>query len=93
MRALRAESLRRNLLSLILLFGGAFPLRGQFAYVANSDDDTVSAIDTDTNTVVATIPVGEQPADIAITPDGARAWVANFNSRQFQSSTPVPMLW
>jgi YVTN family beta-propeller protein len=38
------------------------------AYVANFGSNTVSVIDTATNTVVATITVGPQPLGIAITP-------------------------
>jgi YVTN family beta-propeller protein len=45
------------------------------AYVPNGGDNTVSVIDTGTNTVVATIPVGPQPQAVAITPDGTRAYV------------------
>jgi YVTN family beta-propeller protein len=57
-----------------------------FAYVTNNVPDidgsnfpasTVSVIDTASNTVVATIPVGEYPNGVAITPDGAHAYVAN----------------
>ncbi|MBA3956681.1 MAG: hypothetical protein H0X58_08475, partial [Acidimicrobiia bacterium] len=50
------------------------------AYVANSSSDDVSVIDTATDTVVATVDVGDGPVGVAITPDGARAYVANFNS-------------
>jgi YVTN family beta-propeller protein len=39
--------------------------------------NTVSAIDTATNTVIAIIPVGVGPIGIAITPDGTRAYVTN----------------
>ncbi len=38
------------------------------AYVVNSGDDNVSVIDTPTNTVVATVGVGDVPQGIAITP-------------------------
>jgi YVTN family beta-propeller protein len=48
------------------------------AYVANFGSNTVSVIDIATNTVVATIPVGVEPAGVAITPDGTRAYVTNF---------------
>ena len=41
-----------------------------FAYVTNSASDTVSVIDTATDTVVTTIAVGDNPAVVAITPDG-----------------------
>src|SRR5215813_2594087 len=51
-----------------------------FAYVTNSFDNTVSVLDTATNTVVATVPVGPIPFGVAITPDGAHAYVANQGS-------------
>ena len=40
----------------------------------------VSVIDTATNTVIATIPVGLVPFGVAITPDGTRAYVTNEDS-------------
>ena len=48
-----------------------------YAYVSNSDANTVSVIDTATNMVIATVPVGPDPRGIAITPDATRAYVAN----------------
>jgi YVTN family beta-propeller protein len=51
------------------------------AYVTNASSDTVSVIDTATNTVVATVPVGLFPFKVAITPDGTRAYVTNYNSK------------
>jgi YVTN family beta-propeller protein len=49
----------------------------QPAYVANSASNTVSVLDTATNSPLAQIPVGAGPTDVAITPDGTRAYVAN----------------
>jgi YVTN family beta-propeller protein len=49
-------------------------------YVANSQDDSVSVIDTRTNAVVGApiqLGLGAHPVGIAITPDGKRAYVAN----------------
>src|SRR5438445_13156691 len=51
------------------------------AYVTNGGDNTVSVIDTATNTVVATIPVGVVPYGVAITPDGTRAYVTEGGER------------
>jgi YVTN family beta-propeller protein len=51
-----------------------------FAYVANSASDTVSVIDTATNSVVTTIAVGDNPAVVAITPDGTKAYVTNYQA-------------
>ena len=39
---------------------------------------TVSVIDSATNTVVATIPVGGGPIAVAISADGTRAYVTNL---------------
>jgi YVTN family beta-propeller protein len=50
------------------------------AYVANNLDGTVSVIDTTTNTVIATVPVGNSPFEVAITPNGTRAYVTNQGS-------------
>src|SRR5882724_637795 len=71
-------------------FGVAITPNGAFAYVTNtgiicdlcpvSQPPSVSVIDTATYKVVATIPVGLYPAGVAISPNGAFAYVANFNS-------------
>src|SRR5260221_12611304 len=59
----------------------AIPAQAQtFAYVTNIFANTVSVIDTASNTVVATVAVGSGPFGVAITPDGTRAYVANENS-------------
>jgi YVTN family beta-propeller protein len=51
-----------------------------FAYVANGSSNTVSVIDTATNTVTATVAVGAAPFAVAVTPDGTHAYVANSAS-------------
>jgi len=50
------------------------------AYVTQQGWDNVSVIDTTTNTVVATIPVGGMPSGIAVTPSGTFAYVVNYFS-------------
>lgn len=47
-----------------------------FAYVPNLLGKGVSVIDTSTNAIVATVPVGGFPSDAAINPSGSRAYVA-----------------
>src|SRR6266480_4783027 len=47
------------------------------AYITNLNDGTVSVIDTASNTVMATVPVGNFPNGVALTPDGAHVYVAN----------------
>ncbi|MDH6284901.1 YncE family protein [Prescottella agglutinans] len=57
--------------------GVAITPNGARAYVTNMYTNSVSVIDTATNTVTDTVPVGEQPRGVAITPNGARAYVTN----------------
>ena len=51
-----------------------------FAYITNDGDNTVSVIDTATNTVTATVNVGSGPVGVAVTPDGTKVYVANGGS-------------
>lgn len=51
-----------------------------FAYISNQSDATVSVIDTATNTVTTTIPVGQSPLGVAVNSAGTRAYVANFGT-------------
>src|SRR2546426_11958212 len=55
---------------------GALP----YAYISNSSGNSVSVIDTSTDSVVATIPVGYYPSDVAVTSDGTRAYAVNRSS-------------
>ena len=59
---------------------------GRRVYVANGDSDSVSVIDTETNSLVDTDPdqagvdpigVGDRPQGVAVTPDGARVYAVN----------------
>src|SRR5579864_7917083 len=47
-------------------------------YVNNHDSNSVSVINTQTNTVIATVPVGITPDFVVITPDGTQVYVADF---------------
>ncbi|MEO7138447.1 MAG: beta-propeller fold lactonase family protein [Gemmatimonadales bacterium] len=49
-----------------------------FAYVANHRSDNVSIIRTLDNTIVATVPVGDGPFGVAVTPDEAYVYVTNI---------------
>ena len=52
---------------------------GKRVYVANNGDNTISVIDTTTNTTIDTpITVGSNPWDVAISPDGTRLYVSTF---------------
>src|SRR5215472_14157861 len=49
--------------------------RAQNAYITNQSSNTVSVIDTATNTVSATIPTGLTPFGVAVRPDGSKVYV------------------
>jgi YVTN family beta-propeller protein len=49
----------------------------QNAYITNGRSNTVSVIDTNTNTVTATIPVGAGPIGAAASPDGSEVYITN----------------
>ena|SRR6476661_4506771 len=60
--------------------GVAITPNGARAYVTNLTGNTVSVIDTTTNSVSTTIPAGLSTRSLAITPDGARAYVTEIGS-------------
>jgi len=64
-----------------------------YAYVANSSDNTVSVINTSNNTVVKTISVGTNPFAVAVDQAGKSAYVANYGSANvsiISTSTKAP---
>ena len=63
---------------------------GSRAYVANSNSNTVSVIDTASNTVVGTVPLGNvTPRAIAINPAGSRVYVATASSTSSNSVSVI----
>jgi YVTN family beta-propeller protein len=65
---------------------------GGKVYVVNELSNSVSVIDAATNTVIATIPVGTQPAGVAVSPDGSRVYVTNANSPDFSQPGTVSVI-
>ena len=51
---------------------------GDYVYVCNYYDNTVSVIETSTNTVIKTVPVGIRPAGVAVAPHGDQVYVTNY---------------
>jgi YVTN family beta-propeller protein/VCBS repeat-containing protein len=49
-------------------------------YVANTQSNTITAIDAATNNVIATVPVGRAPSQLAVSPDGSVLYVTNSGS-------------
>ena len=67
-------------LALALTFAcllGPASTRAQNAYITNQNSGTVSVIDTATDTVIATIPVGPRPFGVAVSPDGSKVYVTS----------------
>jgi YVTN family beta-propeller protein len=56
-------------------------------WVVNQDDDSVSVIDTNSNSRTAKITVGNKPSSIAISPNG-RIWVSNKTSASISVIDP-----
>jgi YVTN family beta-propeller protein len=50
---------------------------GSKVYIADNGANQISVVDGVTNSVTATIPVGNQPYGLVITPDGSKVYVAN----------------
>lgn len=50
---------------------------GRFAYAADGDSNQVAVIDTESDSVVATIPVGDEPWRAYASPDGTKMLVPN----------------
>ena len=67
----------RTLLPLIVLLvsAQAFAATGRI-FVSNERDDTVSVIDSASNKVIKTIPIGKRPRGVGIAPDGSEVYVA-----------------
>ena len=61
--------------TLNVISGSAPPGSGPFAYVGNSRDHTVSVIDTVSDSVVETIPVGLFPSRLVASLDGTRMYL------------------
>jgi len=55
-------------------------LAAPFVYVANAGSANVTVVDAATNTVAATVAVGNNPRNPAVSPDGTRVYVPNRDS-------------
>ncbi len=74
-------------LGTVLLLAG--PAAGDAAtlVVANKAEATVSLVDLASGEVRATLPTGEAPHEVAVSPDGRLALVSNYGTRQAPGST------
>jgi len=63
--------------SLIIATIKATPISSGYAFIPSYDDASVAVINTTTNTVVKTIPVGQQPIGVSVSPDGSSVYITN----------------
>jgi YVTN family beta-propeller protein len=81
-------SLLFGLLFISVLFSSS-ALGQYYAYIpnmgedGNPDKDYLSIVDLATNTVIATVPVGDNPQGVAVNPAGTAVYVANTNDNSF----------
>src|SRR5688572_29596512 len=61
---------------------------GELAYVTNEDSQELSVIDTRTDSVVATIPVGTRPRGVRVSRDGKTVYVALSGSPKCPPTMP-----
>jgi YVTN family beta-propeller protein len=61
------------------VFGIGITPNGRFVFATNFIKNSVAVIDTTTNTLAATVPVGRQPNEVAVTLNGTLAFVTNQN--------------
>jgi DNA-binding beta-propeller fold protein YncE len=67
---------------LVHALGIAIARDGKTAFVCLSRNNTVGIVDLQAGKLVEEIPVGVCPYEIAVSPDGATAWVSNFGGRR-----------
>lgn len=46
-------------------------------YTADQAGDSISLLDTATNQLIATVPAGDEPHNVQISPDGQTLWMTN----------------
>jgi YVTN family beta-propeller protein len=71
----------------VVLATSAFPANADTLLVANKSDHTVDLIDLKTGSSLATLPTGNGPHEIAVSPDGSTAVVANYGNRSAPGSS------
>lgn len=63
------------------------PVSAGTLVVANKSEATVSLVDTETSELRATLPTGEAPHEVDVSPDGTLALVGNYGTREKPGSS------
>lgn len=75
--AMAMVDMPNKLTDLVGIANPTLTIDGRFAYAADGDSNQVAVIDTATDSVVATIPVGDEPWRAYASPDGTKMLVPN----------------
>jgi YVTN family beta-propeller protein len=81
------KQLSAGALLLAMLVGGAAAASEGTLLVLNKSDDTVSFIDLASSEVVATLPTGDGPHEVALSNDGKTAVIANYGDAEHPGKT------
>jgi YVTN family beta-propeller protein len=76
---------------LVVCAAPAWAASSHTAYVINTNSDSVTPIDTATNTAGAPIPLGAAPIAVAITPDGKTAFVTTVANSDPSTGSVTPI--
>lgn len=71
----------RQFLFALVIIAIVVPASGQTLIVANKAEATASLLDLETAEVVATVPTGEGPHEVAVSPDGRTAVITDYGVR------------
>lgn len=69
--------------------GIALNLAGTLAYVSNSGTNSLFVIDTNSSSILSQYDVGNLPDAVAVSPDGTKLYVSNFNNGQYAGTVSV----
>lgn len=69
-----------KLLLTLLAALGAAPVRADLLIVLNKSDHEAALVDPATLSVIAKLPTGRGPHEVAVAPDGRTAWVCNYGA-------------
>lgn len=86
---MQARGCLLTLLATILIALPALPAAAGTLLVANKSDATLSFVDEGSGEVVATLPTGAGPHEVAVSPDGETAVVANYGGQTPGNSLTV----
>ena len=70
----------------LIIVPGALASAGTLV-VANQSEATVSLVDTETSEILATLPTGNAPHEVDVSPDGSLALVGNYGTREEPGSS------